>query len=141
VTVARTTRARKLLAVESSRVAARERDQAVARAVLEEQGAAEAAAEAEARAADTRWLDDESVVELALASAHRRALEGRVLRAAAATARALAEVNAREAAAVAARIAERRFEILIEGFLRADALREQKVERRIADEHAARKRD
>jgi hypothetical protein len=141
VTVARTTRARKLLAVETSRVAVRERDLAVARAVLEEHRAAEAAAEAGARAAHPRWLDVESADELAQASAHRRALAGRVLRAAAATARALAEVNAREAAAVAARIAERRFEILIEGFLRADALREQKVERRIADEHAARKRD
>jgi len=141
VSIARTARARKLLAVETSRVAARERELAEARRALEEHQAAEARAEAAARAADTRWLEVESAEELAQASAHRRSLETRVARAAQATARAAADVCAKELAAIAARIAERRFEILIEGFVRADTAREQKVERRAADEHAARRRD
>ena len=61
MTVARTARARKLLAVETSRVAARERDLALARQALEEREAEAARAEAEARAADSRWLDAASV--------------------------------------------------------------------------------
>ncbi len=141
MTVARTARARKLLAVETSRVAARERDLALARQALEEREAEAARAEAEARAADSRWLDAASVDDLAQASAHRRALELRRLRAVRAVAEAAAVVRACEAAAVTARVAERKFEIMIEGFLRADAAREQKAERRSADEHAARKRE
>lgn len=141
MSIARTARARKLLAVETSRVAARERELAEARRALEEHQAAEARAEAEARAADTRWLDVESADELAQASAHRRSLEARVVRAAEATARVADDVRAKELAAISARIAERRFEILIEGFVRTDRAREQKVERRAADEHAARRRD
>lgn len=141
MTVARTARARKLLAVETSRVAARERDLALARRALEELERASARAEADARAGDTRWLEAASAADLQQASAHRRVLEARLGRAAQAVARAAAEVRAREAEAIAARIAERRFEILIEGFVRADAAREQKVERRAADEHAARRRN
>jgi colicin import membrane protein len=141
VTIARTARARKLLAVETARVAACERDLAVARRALEEREAAAARAEADARAADSRWLDAVSVDDLAQASAHRRALEARLVQAKQAMARAATEVRARELEAIAARIAERRFEILIEGFVRADEAREDKVERRTADEHAARRRD
>lgn len=140
MTVARTARARKLLAVETSRVAARERDVIAARALLAEREAAAARATAEASAADSRWLDVDSTDDLARASAHRRALEARAARAALEVARAAEELRVREAAAVVARSAERRFEILIEGFLRADAAGERKAERRIADEHAARRR-
>jgi hypothetical protein len=141
VSTARTARARKLLAVETSRVAARERDLADARLALEAREAAAAAAEAEARAADGRWLDLDAADDLGQASAHRHALATRVLHAKRAVTEAVAEVRAKELAAIDARIAERRFEILIEGFLRADAAREQKVERRVSDEHAARRRE
>lgn len=141
MSAARTARARKLLAVETSRVAARERDLALARQALEAQEAAVTRATADARAAEERWLEVSTVDDLAQASAHRHTLELRVVRAAQGVTRAAAEVRAREADAIAARIAERRFEILIEGFLRADAARAQKAERRSADEHAARRRD
>lgn len=138
---ARTARARKLLAVESSRVAAREHDLALARRALEEKEAAAHQAASAALDAHSRWLDVCSTSDLQEASARRQALEAQSARAADAVQQAAAVVRAREADAVAARIAERRFEILIEGFLRADAAREQKIERRNADEHAARKRE
>ena len=108
--------------------------------MLEEQEAASVRAQAESYAADGRWLECESADDLAQASAHRRALEARAVRAKAAASLAAALVSSKQVAAVEARIAERRFEILIEGFLRADAACEQKVERRSSDEHAARRR-
>lgn len=100
-----------------------------------------AAAESEARAADGRWLELDAADDLGQASAHRHALATKVLRAKASVASAAAEVRVKEVAAVDARMAERRFEILIEGFVRADGAREQKLERRISDEHAARRRE
>lgn len=141
MSAARIARARKLLAVETSRVAAREAELAAARRVLEDLQASVVRAEAEARAGDTRWLEADSADDLARASAHRRSLEARVVRATIAVTHAVADVKTKEAAAIAARIAERRFEILIEGFVRADSAREQKIERRAADEHAARRRE
>ena len=141
MSAARTARARRLLAVETSRVAARERSLADARRALDAREAMVAAAESEARAADGRWLDLDAADDLGQASAHRHALATKVLRAKLAVAEAAAELRIKELAAVDARIAERRFEILIEGFLRVDAAREQKVERRISDEHAARRRE
>lgn len=141
MSAARIARARRLLAVETSRVAARERDLAEARRALEAREAIVAAAESEARAADGRWLDLDAADDLGQASAHRHALATKVLRAKSAVAEAAAEMRIKQLAAVDARIAERRFEILIEGFLRVDAAREQKVERRISDEHAARRRE
>lgn len=141
MSAARIARARKLLAVETSRVAARERELADARRALEAREMAVTAFESEARAADGRWLDLDAADDLGQASAHRHGLATKLVHAKAAVVLAVAEVRAREGAAVDARIAERRFEILIEGFLRAEAAREQKVERRIADEHAARRRE
>lgn len=141
MSAARTARARRLLAVETSRVAARERDLADARRALEARRAIVTAAESEARAADGRWLDLDAADDLGQASAHRHALGTKVLRATAALAESAAEVRIKELAAVDARMAERRFEILIEGFLRADGAHEQRLERRISDEHAARRRE
>lgn len=140
MSAARTARARKLLAFEATRVAARERELADARRALEAREASVATAEAEALAADGRWLDLDAADDLGQASAHRHALATKVSHAKVARARAVADVNAKEAAAVEARIAERRFEILIEGFVRAEQAREQKIERRASDEHAARRR-
>jgi len=140
VSAARTTRARRLLAVETSRVAVKERELAAARRAVTELEAVAARAVADARVADSRWLDDDTSSELlAEASAHRHNLEKRVVIARGSVVRAGAEVKAREEAAIAARMAERRFEILIEGFEEADAARARKAERRSGDEHAARK--
>jgi hypothetical protein len=140
VSSARTKRARRLLAVETSRVAARERELAEARRVLVEREGSVVEAMALARAADARWLEVETSTELlAQASAHRWALEGSINRERQAVAVAAAEVKVREAAAIAARMSERRFEILIEGFDAADDARERKAERRTGDEHASRK--
>jgi flagellar biosynthesis chaperone FliJ len=139
VTEARTRRARKLLAVETSRVAKREGELAAARRALEEREQAATEAEAAARAADTAWLDVSSTEELAQASARRRSLEARLVQRSHDVALAKVEVMRREEALVAARISERRFEILIEGFEQAAATRERKVERKDADEHAARR--
>ena len=127
--------------METSRVAARERDLADARRALEAREAVASAAESEARAADGRWLDLVAADDLGQASAHRHALATKVLRATASVATAAGEVRTKELAAVDARMAERRFEILIEGFVRADVAHEQKLERRTSDEHAARRRE
>jgi flagellar biosynthesis chaperone FliJ len=139
VTEARTKRARKLLAVETSRVAKREGELAAARRALEEREQAATEAEAAARAADTAWLEVSSTEELAQASARRRHLEARLVQRSHDVALAKVEVLRREEALVAARISERRFEILIEGFEQAATTRERKIERKAADEHAARR--
>jgi flagellar biosynthesis chaperone FliJ len=139
VTEARTKRARKLLAVETSRVVKREGELAAARRALEEREQAATEAEAAARTADTAWLEVSSTEELAQASARRRSLEARLVQRTHDVALAKVEVLRREEALVAARISERRFEILIEGFEQAAATRERKIERKAADEHAARR--
>lgn len=126
--------------METTRVSERERELALARRALAEVEGQLAAAAAEAVAADARWLDDETSSELlAQASARRCSLEVRVKRAQRAVTEALAEVARREQAAIAARMAERRFEILIEGFVATDDARVRKAERKAADEHASRK--
>jgi flagellar biosynthesis chaperone FliJ len=139
MTQARTRRARKLLAVEASRVAERERELAMARRELEACEVASRSAADEARAADDAWLEVSSAEDLARASARRRTLETRLVQRGLEVSRAAAAVRACEERLVAARIAERRFEILIEGFERVELARERKVERKAADEHAARK--
>jgi flagellar biosynthesis chaperone FliJ len=139
VSEARTKRARKLLAVETSRVVKREGELAAARRALEEREHAAAEAEAAARAADTAWLEVSSTEELAQASARRRSLEARLVQRTHDVSLAKVEVMRREEVLVAARISERRFEILIEGFEQAAATRERKIERKEADEHAARR--
>jgi len=140
VSSVRTARARKLLAFETTRVATKERELAAARRALAEVEAVLVRAVAEAREAESRWLDDETSTELLeQASEHRCSLETRVSSARQRVAKAAAEVKAREAAAIVARMAERRFEILIDGFAAADDARARKAERKSGDEHAARK--
>jgi flagellar export protein FliJ len=131
-------RAQRLLGVEVKRVAAAEVELAASRGRREQVAAVLRAIEEALTGAYTRWLDVVSVDELAQASAHRCALEARVAVARTALAKADAELREREAGLVAARTAERRMEILIEGFERAVAAREGKAERRLADEHASR---
>lgn len=136
---ARAKRTARLLAFEATRVTARERDLAVARRALEEREAAEAYARSASATACNQWLDELTSAELlAQASAHRRTLEDRVAIAARAVQAARADLGRADAALVMARMAHRRIEILIEGFAKADALRERKAERRAADEHAGR---
>lgn len=120
-------------------MAVKERELAEARRALLEAEQRVTDAEAYARSVDERWLDATSTELLAQASEHRRALELRVTRARRRVVAAADEVKTREAAAVAARMAERRFEILIEGFDRTEEARVRKAERRSGDEHAARK--
>jgi hypothetical protein len=139
VSAARTARARKLLSIEVQRVAVKERELAEARRAMSEAEQRVTEAEVEARAADQRWLDETSTELLAQASEHRRGLELRVELARRRVLTAAAEVKTREAAAIAARMAERRFEILIEGFERTEETRVRKAERRLGDEHAARR--
>ncbi len=131
-------RARRLLAVEVKRVAAAERALAMSRQRHAERRAAAVRAEEVVTAAYDQWLDVVSAEELAQASAHRSVLHARVAAARAALAHAEDDVRAHEVALVAARTAERRMEILIEGFERALAARESKTERRLADEHGSR---
>lgn len=140
MSTARIRRARRLLAFETTRVAERERELAIARRALVEVEGLLAAAVTEADTAGTRWQEDETSSEqLAWASARRISLDIRVGRARKAVSEALAEVARRAQAAVAARMAERRFEILIEGFEATDDAKARKVERKAADEHASRK--
>ena len=121
-------------------MATKERELAVARRGLADVEAVVVRAVAESREAESRWLDEETSTELLeQASEHRSTLETRVSAARQMVASALAEVKAREGAAIAARMAERRFEILIEGFTAADDARARKTERKSGDEHAARK--
>lgn len=80
-----------------------------------------------------------SVEDLELASLHRLTLRQRLVHAKSAEDAARIELRARERALVDARMAERRMEILLEGFERAGQARERKEERRATDEHASRK--
>jgi hypothetical protein len=140
VSTARIRRARRLLAFETTRVAERERELATARRALAEVEGVLAAAVTEAEAAGARWQEDETSSEqLAWASARRVCLDIRVARARTSVSEALAEVTRRGQAAVLARMAERRFEILIEGFEATDDAKARKAERKAADEHASRK--
>ncbi len=134
----RITRVKRLLAVESSRVATRELELVEARRELELREAAVTRLEAEHAEACDRSLEVASVEDLERASDHRAAIHEHIVRARAAVDVAQAEVHTREAAAIRARTAERRMEILLEGFVEVDALRATKAERKSADEHAAR---
>ena len=131
-------RVQRLLAVEVKRVATAEQELAAARRQASMRQDALRNAERARSAAYTRWLDVVSVDELAQASAHRSVLEARVAAAVAAAAEGDAEVRVRHVAVVAARTAERRMEILIEGIERAQTALAGKAERRLADEHASR---
>ncbi len=135
---ARTNRVKKLLAVEASRAETKERELADARRLLDQREAERAAREAAFADACERWLDVVSVEELEQASARRTTLNAHLERARFAVASAKSELAKREAAAIAARTAERRMEILLEGFAAADAQKAVKAERKSADEHAAR---
>ena len=134
----RIVRIQRLVAVEAKRVAKAEQDLGGARQKLSLCQAALTSSEVALTDAYARWLDVVSVDELAQASAHRSALQARVAAQSVAMANADAEVRVLERAVVAARTAERRLEILIEGFEAADATRASKAERRLADEHASR---
>lgn len=136
---ARTLRAERLLAAERRRLAERERELADARRELEAREGALAFAASEERAAETRWLEVSSVEELEQASSFRCALAARVVQAREGVARAASVVREKEAAAIAVRVAERRFEVLIEGFTAVAAAHARKLERKAADEHAARR--
>jgi hypothetical protein len=128
------------MAVETARVAVKERELAAARAALASAESAHERALSRANQAQSRWIDVETSSEtLARASEHRRSLDAEVQVAAMGVARAAALVKSREEAAIAARMAERRFELLIEGIDAAEDVRARKAERKAGDEHAARK--
>jgi len=137
---ARLTRARRLLAVEATRVKLREREVVAARRELEERERAAATLASEAAAAAERMMAAANTGEMSDAHAHARTLERRAQRASLAVSDARHEVAARESAAVDARTDERKMEVLAEGFEAADAARARRAERKISDEHASRKR-
>jgi len=137
---ARTKRLERLVRVEHDRVAAKERELGEARSALAAADAATARAAGALEMGLARWADAETAADLADVSAHRESLRLRLAAARADAEAARREVASREKALVAARVSERRIEVLIETAQRNEAAREARLERRAADERAARGR-
>ena len=135
---ARAMRVKRLRVASEVKLTTRERELSDARRLVEER---DSQVEIGKQAIEDACAREEEVVtaeDLAMADAHRQALTRRVqlLREAAEQARVL--LGEREVAAVEARKDEKRLEILQDGLEATDAARRTKLERKQADEHAAR---
>jgi len=140
VSASRLARVKRLLEIETQRVAVKERELAEAQQALQQAERRAQDAERDVRQADAKWLEAmTSADDLERASAHRRELVARVARANKEVESAATHVRVRQQAVVAARMGERRFEILIEGLQATETVRVNKAERKAADEHAARR--
>lgn len=136
---ARERRVERLRSIEETRALVKERATTEARQALETRIEAVQRAHEALETSCQPTPEITSVEELELASLHRLTLRKRLVHAKAAEDAARNELHARERALVEARMAERRMEILLEGFERAGQQRERKEERRATDEHASRK--
>jgi flagellar export protein FliJ len=130
----------RVLRVEQTRVAARERELASATARVESAARDVELAEAASSASLELWLDVASAPDLADAASRRHTLSLAADGARAQLARVEREAEEGRARLCSARIDERRIELVLEGAARAEAQRALRAEQRAADEHAARGR-